>query len=89
MFEFIYEYSELTQALIMFGGMVLMIALGVPIPIAVAMGTIIGYVFLDFPFVAIAQGRNRLVLGEIPWVGAGLGVLAAGLLWVFHDRLFG
>ena len=57
MFEFL-EFSEMTEAvqgLIMFGAMVLAIALGVPIPFAVALGTVVGYIIIDIPFVALAQ----------------------------------
>jgi len=79
MFEFIYEYSELTQALIMFGSMVLMIVLGLPIPFAVAIGTVIGYVFLDFPFVAIAQAMYTGV-EPFPLLTVPLFVFAGSLM---------
>ncbi len=79
MFEFIYEYSELTQALIMFGAMVLMIILGLPIPFAVAIGTVIGYVFLDFPFVAIAQAMYTGV-EPFPLLTVPLFVFAGSLM---------
>lgn len=79
MFEFIYEYSELTQALIMFGSMVLMIVLGLPIPFAVAIGTVIGYVFLDFPFVAIAQAMYTGV-EPFPLLTVPLFVFAGSLI---------
>jgi tripartite ATP-independent transporter DctM subunit len=79
MFEFIFEYSELTQALIMFGTMVLMIMLGIPIPFAVAMGTVVGYVFLDFPFVAIAQAMYTGV-EPFPLLTVPLFVFAGSLM---------
>lgn len=79
MFEFIYEYSEMTQALIMFGSMVLMIVLGLPIPFAVAIGTVIGYVFLDFPFVAIAQAMYTGV-EPFPLLTVPLFVFAGSLM---------
>ncbi len=41
------------------------------------------------PFAAIASGRNKLVVSELPWVGLGFGVIVAGLLYHFHDALFG
>lgn len=41
------------------------------------------------PFGAIVAGRNQLVLSEIPIVGVAVGVVAAMLLYTFHDRLFG
>ena len=52
--DYLLDLSEMTQALIMFGSMILMIVMGVPIPISVAIGTVVGYWFLDFPFVQIA-----------------------------------
>ena len=41
------------------------------------------------PFVAILQGRNRLVLSELSWVGMGAGAAAFVLVLVFHQRWFG
>lgn len=41
------------------------------------------------PFAAIAAGRNRLVLREIPLAGVLAGVALATFLYTFHDRLFG
>lgn len=41
------------------------------------------------PFVAIAQGRNRLVLSEINWVAVGAGVALFVLVLVFHESWFG
>jgi uncharacterized membrane protein len=43
----------------------------------------------NIPFVAIAQGRNRLVWREIGWIrpAIGLGLFAA--LFVLHPWLFG
>ena len=79
MFEFIYEYSEVTQALIMFGSMIFMIVLGIPIPFAVALGTVIGYVFLDFPFVAIAQAMYTGV-EPFPLLTVPLFVFAGSLM---------
>ncbi len=79
MFEFIYEYSDLTQALIMFGSMVVMIMLGLPIPFAVAIGTVVGYVFLDFPFVAIAQAMYTGV-EPFPLLTVPLFVFAGSLM---------
>ncbi len=49
------EMSETTQALVMFGSMVAAIAFGVPIPFAVALGTVIGYLIIELPFVALVQ----------------------------------
>jgi uncharacterized membrane protein len=41
------------------------------------------------PFVAIAQGRNRLVPGEIGWLTPAIAVLAWVALLVVHPWLFG
>lgn len=41
------------------------------------------------PFAAIAGGRNRLVLGEIPWPALLGGVIAAVVLYQLHPWLFG
>lgn len=40
------------------------------------------------PFAAIAQGRNRIVLGEL-WLGLALGVAAFVLLGFFHQSFIG
>ncbi len=40
------------------------------------------------PFVAIAQGRNKLALGEIGWRGL-VGVAIAVAIALFHGQLFG
>ena len=52
--DFIFDLSEAQQALIMFGSMVFMIVLAVPIPIAVAIGTVIGYFMMDLNLVQVA-----------------------------------
>lgn len=41
------------------------------------------------PFAAILGGRNRLVLSEIPVLGLALGIVAAALVYTYHERLFG
>jgi uncharacterized membrane protein len=41
------------------------------------------------PFAAIAAGRNRLVLAEIPWLAIAIGAAAATALFWFHAPLFG
>jgi C4-dicarboxylate transporter DctM subunit len=63
----------------MFGAMVLMIMLGLPIPFAVAIGTVVGYVFLDFPFVAIAQAMYTGV-EPFPLLTVPLFVFAGSLM---------
>jgi uncharacterized membrane protein len=40
------------------------------------------------PFAAIVAGRNRLVLSELPWLGLGVGLVVAVLLFIAHPRLF-
>jgi uncharacterized membrane protein len=42
----------------------------------------------NVPFAAIAQGRNRLALGEIGWRGL-VGVAIAVVIAIFHRQLFG
>lgn len=42
-----------------------------------------------FPFAAIAAGRNRLVLEELPWGGLAVGAVLATVLYIFHPALFG
>ncbi|MCC6212718.1 MAG: NnrU family protein [Burkholderiales bacterium] len=42
-----------------------------------------------FPFLAIAQGRNRLDLKEIGWRNPLIGLLLYGLVLWFHAALFG
>lgn len=41
------------------------------------------------PFAAIAAGRNRLIVAEIPWSGVAIGFGVVATLYVFHARLFG
>ncbi len=52
--DIIFDLTEVQQALIMFGSMLLMIVLAVPIPIAVAIGTAIGYFMMDLNLVQVA-----------------------------------
>jgi uncharacterized membrane protein len=40
------------------------------------------------PFAAIATGRNRLVVRELPWLGLGVGLVVAVLLLIAHPWLF-
>jgi C4-dicarboxylate transporter DctM subunit len=66
------------------------IALGVPIPIAVAIGTLVGYFLIDIPFVALAQamytGVEPIPLMTIPlFVFAGALMERGGLA----DRIVG
>lgn len=42
----------------------------------------------NIPFAAIAQGRNKLVLGEIGWRGLA-GIVIAVVIALFHQSLFG
>ncbi len=77
--DYLLDLSEMTQALIMFASMLLMILFGVPIPISVAIGTIVGYWFLDFPFVQIALSMYTGV-EPFPLVTVPLFVLAGSLM---------
>jgi uncharacterized membrane protein len=40
------------------------------------------------PFAAVITGRNRLVLGEMPWVALGVGALVAVIIYFLHPVLF-
>ena len=79
MLDYLMGTSELTQAILMFGGMCLFIILGVPIPIAVGLGTIIGYILLDFPLLALSQAMYTGV-EPFPLVTVPLFVLAGSLM---------
>lgn len=41
-----------------------------------------------FPFAAIAAGRNRLELSELPWPALAVGIAIAALLYLLHPMLF-
>jgi uncharacterized membrane protein len=41
------------------------------------------------PFAAILTGRNRLVLGELPWLGLGLGAALSWGFYLAHPMMFG
>jgi len=43
----------------------------------------------NVPFVAIAQGRNRLDWGEIGWLRPAIGLALFGLFFAAHAALFG
>ena len=77
--DYLLDLSEIAQALIVFGAMVLMIALGVPIPISVIFGTVVGYWFLDFPFVQIALSMYTGI-EPFPLITIPLFVLAGSLM---------
>jgi len=77
--DYLLDLPEMTQALIMFGSMLVMILFGVPIPISVAIGTIVGYWFMDFPFVQIALSMYTGV-EPFPLVTVPLFVLAGSLM---------
>ena len=77
--DFIFDLSEAQQALIMFGSMVLMIVLAVPIPIAVAIGTVIGYFMMDLNLVQVALSMYTGV-EPFPLVTVPLFVFAGSLM---------
>jgi len=79
MLEYLQDFSELAHALMMFGGMCLFILFGVPIPVAVGLGTIIGYMLLDFPLLALSQAMYTGV-EPFPLVTVPLFVLAGSLM---------
>ena len=69
----------MNEALLMFSAMVLAIAIGAPIPIAVAIGTIFGYYLIDIPFVALAQAMYTGV-EPFPLLTVPLFVFAGSLM---------
>ena len=69
----------MNEALLMFSAMVLAIVIGVPIPIAVAIGTIFGYYLIDIPFVALAQAMYTGV-EPFPLLTVPLFVFAGSLM---------
>jgi len=77
--DIIFELSEAQQALIMFGSMVLMIVMAVPIPIAVAIGTAIGYFMMDLNLVQVALSMYTGV-EPFPLVTVPLFVFAGSLM---------
>mgnify|MGYP003860115541 FL=1 len=79
MLEYLQDFSEVAHALMMFGGMCLFILFGVPIPVAVGLGTIIGYMLLDFPLLALSQAMYTGV-EPFPLVTVPLFVLAGSLM---------
>lgn len=77
--DFIFDLSEGQQALIMFGSMILMIVLAVPIPIAVAIGTAIGYFMMDLNLVQVVLSMYTGV-EPFPLVTVPLFVFAGSLM---------
>jgi uncharacterized membrane protein len=41
------------------------------------------------PFAAVLAGRQRLVAGELPWLGLAGGIVVAALIRYWHGMLFG
>ncbi len=77
--DYMLDLPEVSQALIVFATMIVMIILGVPIPISVIIGTMIGYWFLDFPFVQIALSMYTGI-EPFPLITIPLFVLAGSLM---------
>ena len=77
--DIIFDLTEVQQALIMFGSMLLMIVLAVPIPIAVAIGTAIGYFMMDLNLVQVALSMYTGV-EPFPLVTVPLFVFAGSLM---------
>ena len=73
------DLPEVTQALVVFISMVVMILIGVPIPMSVIIGTAVGYWFLEFPFVQIALSMYTGI-EPFPLVTIPLFVLAGSLM---------
>ena len=77
--DYLLDLPEITQAIIVFCSMIVMIVLGVPIPISVIIGTAVGYWFLDFPFVQIALSMYTGI-EPFPLITVPLFVLAGSLM---------
>ena len=69
----------MNEVLIMFAVLVAAIALGVPIPMSVAIGTLVGFYLIDVPFVAIAQAMYTGV-EPFPLLTVPLFVFAGSLM---------
>ncbi len=69
----------MNEVAIMFIVLIGTIALGVPIPIAVAIGTLVGYYLIDTPFVALAQAMYTGI-EPIPLMTIPLFVFAGALM---------
>ena len=83
------------QAVVFFGGLLLLAAAGTTLQDARKAKTY-GEDWARFaartsnlPFLAIAQGRNRLAWREIGWARPALGLAAFAVLLYFHGWLFG
>lgn len=77
--EYMFDLSEVGQALAVFGVMVLMIVMGVPILISVIIGTVVGYWLLDLPYVQIALSMYTGI-EPFPLITVPLFVLAGSLM---------
>ena len=73
----------MNEVLMMFLVLIGTIAIGVPIPIAVCIGTLFGYWLIDTPFVALAQALYTGI-EPIPLMTVPLFVFALGLIWHYH-----
>ncbi|MCH9675225.1 MAG: TRAP transporter large permease [Gammaproteobacteria bacterium] len=69
----------MNEALIMFLVMIGAIAFGIPIPVAVGLGTLVGYFIIDIPFVALAQAMYTGV-EPFPLLTVPLFVFAGSLM---------
>jgi uncharacterized membrane protein len=83
------------QGAIFFGGLLLLAAAGTTLQDA-RKARALGEDWQRFaaltsnvPFVAIAQGRNRIAWREIGWLKPALGLAAFGVFLYFHGWLFG
>ncbi|MDH3319224.1 MAG: NnrU family protein [Betaproteobacteria bacterium] len=83
------------QAVIFFGGLLLLAAAGTTMQDA-RKAAQLGEDWQRFaartsnvPFLAVAQGRNRLVWREIGWVQPAVGLVAFAVVIAFHAWLFG
>ena len=83
------------QAVIFFGGLLLLAAAGTTLQDARKAAQLgedwerFAALTSNLPFMAIAQGRNRVVWREIGWWRPAVGLVAFALLLGLHAWLFG
>ena len=70
--DIIFELSEAQQALIMFGSMVLMIMLAVPIPIAVAIGNVFNAGMPPRTMLRVTRQFRGVHTGTVIWSKIGI-----------------
>jgi uncharacterized membrane protein len=83
------------QAVIFFGGLLLLAAAGTTLQDARKAKQLgedwkrFAALTSNVPFLAVAQGRNRVIWREIGWVQPAVGLVAFAVVLAFHAWLFG